>query len=145
MAWKKVITEESVGRIRELYHTMSDSQIAEHVGCSRRTVVLIRSRYGMTRTRDEFNAIRSEIRKNLIRAERRRSIFGFDQQTNLKVFSNRERNSLKYRLKRKKYRFVGRGNNQVYYDSETIRDENYELKGIKLGLKFESIEKINAI
>lgn len=136
------VTDETIESIRELYHTMSDPQIAEKLGCSTRSVLSVRHSFGMHRTKEESSGIRSRNRIMQVKAERRRAIFGLDQKTCLKVFSNRERNILKSRLKRKNYLMPTRGGTIVYFDENTIRNEEYENKGVKLGLSFMSLEII---
>lgn len=130
------ITIERKQMIIDLIRQKSISEVASIVGCSTTTVSKIIKENGIVRTSEEKASIRSNTRSRLVRAERRRAIFGLDQKSNLKVFSNKERAIIKYCLKRKGYRFPFRGVNTAYYDSETIRDKRYEDKGKKVGIRF---------
>ncbi len=94
----------------------------------------------LDRTKTDMEEIRSRTRRDLIRAERRRAIFGLEQKTGIKVFTNRERNTLKYCLTRRKYVFLRRGDTTAYFDDNTNRYTPYEERGRKLGLKFKPIE-----
>lgn len=137
---KTKITTELASQIKSLYKYHSNSEIASKLDVSLSTVKRIMKENNLDRTKTDLEVIRSRTRKDLIRAERRRAIFGLDQKTEIKVFTNRERNSLKYCLKRRKYRFLGRGDNTAYFDETTNRYPPYEERGSKLGLKFKPIE-----
>lgn len=137
---RQKITQDIINQVRTMMRDFSNSEIAKKLNISLSTVKRIIKDNGILRSREEKESIRSRSRKDLIRAERRRAIFGFDQKTDLKVFTNRERNSLKYCLRRKRYRFLKRGDNTAYYDSQTERHPPYEERGIKLGIKFIEME-----
>lgn len=135
-----VITEELISRIEGMFATKSNNEIANELNISVCTVKKILKENNFVRTYDDKYKVRSRTRIDLIKSERRRAIFGLDQRTELKVFTNRERNSLKYRLRRKKYKFLNRGDTIAYYDDETQRKSAYEERGYKLGLKFKPLE-----
>lgn len=137
---RKKTTSEQIEQILALRRELSNSEIAEKLNLSISTVKRILREYGVTRTRKEAQEIRSRTRKNLIKSERRRAIFGLDQRTDIKVFTNRERNILKYCLKRRHYVFLHRGENTAYYNEQTSRNRAYEERGSKLGIKFKQIE-----
>ncbi|WP_286145282.1 DNA-binding protein [Bacteroides caecimuris] len=130
------INQEKIGLIADLVKTKSLSEVAKTVGCSVSSVSKVIKDGGIVRSRVELSSIRSRVRTDLIRKERRRAIFGLDQNTDIKVFFNKERNVLKYCLKRKGYRFLQRGVNIAYYAEDTKRDDIYEEKGRKLGIRF---------
>lgn len=134
------ITKELVADIANMIKEYSYCEIASNLKVSLSTVKRIIRENHLDRSKTDMEAIRSRTRKDLIRAERRRAIFGFDQKTDIKVFTNRERNSLKYCLKRKRYIFLRRGDNTAYFDESTNRHPPYEERGSKLGIKFKPIE-----
>lgn len=134
------ITEEIKRRIVELIKEgRTVPETAGMVGCGVSSVKKVMRDNNIVRTAKVKSAIRSRVRSEYVRAERRRAIFGLDQRTNLKVFSNKDRIILRYCLKRKGYVFKERGGNTAYYSEETSRDRRYEEKGIKLGLRFQQI------
>lgn len=135
MRRRRAVTTQSLHRIRELKSTLTDREIANELGVGIHSVRYAMSSLGIVRTPEESHNIRSRVRKDLIRSEKRRLIFGFEQKTKLKVFANKERNSLRSRLRRKGYILFPR-DNTVYYNSETRRKEEYEAQGKRLGLKF---------
>jgi len=137
------LTREDYLKIRKMMRWKSNAEIASHLKVNISTVKRIVKKKGWTRTPEEKEQIRSNTRKNFIRAEKRRAIFGLDQKSEVKVFTNRERNALKYCLKRKHYRFVKRGDVVAYYDENTLRSAVYEARGRKLGLKFQSLNVIS--
>ena len=137
---RKKTTSEQIERILALRSEFSNSEIAEKLSLSISTVKRIVKAQGCSRTQEEAVKIRSRTRKSLIRGERRRAIFGFDQKTGIKVFTNRDRNMLKYCLRRRNYIFLSRGATIAYYDRDTSRYPPYEEKGLKLGLKFLQLE-----
>lgn len=130
------VTDEVKARIIGLAASRSISEVAKEVGCSGSTVSTVIREAGVVRSAADKAAIRSRVRSEYVRAERRRAIFGLDQKSSLKVFSNRDRAILKYCLKRKGYIFVERGDTTAYFDADTRRDRAYEEKGRKLGLRF---------
>ena len=134
------MTKDLSHKINDMMKEFSNFEIAESLKVSISTVKRVIKENRFSRSREETVAIRSRTRRDLIRAERRRAIFGLDQKTGIKVFTNREKSSLKYCLKRRKYKFLRRGDNIAYYDKETNRYPPYEERGIKLGLKFRPIE-----
>ncbi len=134
------ISTELIADVEELVKDFSNCEIATRLKISLSTVKRIIRDNHLGRSKEEKNAIRSRTRNDLIRAERRRAIFGLDQKTEIKVFTNKERNTLKYCLKRKKYVFLARGDTTAYYDSATSRHPPYEERGRKLGLKFKPLE-----
>lgn len=134
------ITDKLTEQTRNLMRELSNLEIANELRVSLSTIKRIIRENGLTRTREESESIRRRTRKELIKAERRRAIFGLDQKTEIKVFSNRERNNLKYCLRRKRYRFLKRGDNTAYYDDQTTRNTSYEERGRKLGLRFKQLE-----
>lgn len=133
------ITDETKDRIIALRSTHSASEIAAMVGCSSRLIEYVLRSKGVVQNREDSAAIRSRVRSKYVRDDRRRALFGLDQKSNLKVFSNKDKITLRYCLKRKGYIFIGRGSNVAYYNSSTIRDNAYEEKGLKLGLQFQSM------
>ncbi len=137
---KTKITEEIIAQIKVMIKDFSNCEIAEKLRISLSSVKRIIKDHNLDRSKTDMEAIRSRTRRNLIRAERRRAIFGLDQKTGIKVFTNRERNSLKYCLKRKRYVFKARGDNTAYYNENTNRYLPYEERGNKLGIKFKPIE-----
>lgn len=128
--------------VQELLKTHSILEVATILGCHQSTVCRIVNRSGekVERTKEEKTTIVSRIRKDCYRAERRRSLFGFEQKTNLKLYSNKPRLKLKYCLKRKGYLFLKRGDNTAYFNEGTRRDMTYEARGRKLGMDFMPIE-----
>lgn len=135
-----VVTDELISRIGEMYAAKSNNEIAEELQISVWAVKKVLKENNFVRSHDDKCKVRSRTRTELVKAERRRAIFGFDQKTDIKVFTNRERNSLKYRLRRKGYRFLSRGDTTAYYDDGTERIPVYEERGNKLGLKFRPLE-----
>lgn len=130
------ITDEVISRIKELIPSHSASETASIVGCGIASVFRIMRDHKIVRNTDDKKTMRSRIRTNQVHAERRRVLFGLDQKTNIKVVTNTDRNSLKYRLRRKHYIFTKRGDSTAYYDADTIRDSKYEEMGGKLGIRF---------
>ena len=133
-------TVDQIVMILTLHKELSYSEISEKLSLSTSTIKRILKENQGKRTKEETKAIRSRTRKKLIHAERRRAIFGLDQKTDIKVFTNKERNVLKYCLKRRRYIFLRRGENIAYYNEQTNRDPIYEERGCKLGIKFKQIE-----
>lgn len=137
---KTKITSDLIAQTEEMIKDHSNCEIADKLRISLSTVKRIIKDNNFFRTREDKEFIRSRTRRALIRAERRRAIFGLDQKTEIKVFTNRERNSLKYCLRRRNYLFLQRGDNIAYFDARTQRHPTYEERGRKLGLKFKPIE-----
>lgn len=137
---KAIITQDLRDRVIEMANGYSIREIAEELKVSTSTVNRIIKAHGIERSKEDESTMRSRIRKNLVRAERRRALFGFDQRTNIKIFTNRECAKLKYCLKRRKYIFLHRGDKTAYFDAGTVRHDGYEKKGVKLGLKFQPLE-----
>lgn len=135
------ITKEIENKIILLSKTRSHSEIAKVIGCGKKTIWRVLHSNNVTRSAEDKTAIRSRVRTDLIRAERRRGIFGIDQKTDLKVFSNKERNVLKYCLRRIGYIFPIRGQNIAYYREDTKRNRDYEERGKKLGIIFMEADK----
>lgn len=133
------LTDDIKRQIIELRKTHSTSEIAAMFGCSSRSIEYVLRDYGILQDSKDSAAIRSRVRRQYVRDDRRRALFGLDQKTNLKVFSNKDRITLRYCLKRKGYIFMGRGENTAYYNSDTIRDNAYEERGMKLGLRFQAM------
>lgn len=133
------ITSSIASQTRELLNSHSNSEIAEKLKVSLSTIKRVIRENGLRRSRTDQESIRSRKRKELIRAERRRAIFGLDQKTDIKVFTNRERNNLKYCLKRRNYLFLHRGDNTAYFDENTNRFPPYEERGKKLGIRFKQL------
>ena len=131
------MTEETRRRIIELSAARSISEVARAVGCGVVTVSTVLREAGVVRSAAEKTAIRARVRSEYVRAERRRAIFGLDQKSRLKVFSNKDRAMLKYCLRRKGYIFTERGGTTAYFNGDTRRDHAYEEKGRKLGLRFQ--------
>lgn len=129
--------------VMELLPAHSFSEVAATVRLSISTVRRIAARHGFVRSKKDEQSLRSRIRTNLVRQERRRAIFGLDQKTNLKVFSNKMRASLKFRLKRKGYVLLPKNNN-VYFNEYTLRNDKYETQGRKLGLRFYHINELES-
>lgn len=130
------ITKEIENRIIFLSKTKSYAEVAKTIGCSTKTIWRILHSNNVVRSSEDKAAIRSRVRTDLVRAERRRAIFGLDQKSNLKVFTNKERNKLKYCLRRIGYIFPIRGENVAYYREENKRNAAYEERGKKLGIIF---------
>ena len=120
----------------------SFAEIANELGISRRSVIRIAAQWDIYRTPDEIRSIMSKSRKELLRKERRRALFGFEQKTRIKLYSNKERKSLRYLLKRKGYVVLPK-NNIIYFSEALVRKPEYESKGLKLGLRFMPIEALS--
>lgn len=133
------ITVEIKEQIISLRKSHSVRELAEMFRCSKRTVQHVLQQNNIVQDPRDSAAIRSRVRKQYVRDDRRRALFGLDQKTNLKVFSNKDRITLRYCLKRKGYIFMGRGTNTAYYNPDTIRDANYEERGARLGIRFQLI------
>lgn len=132
-------TPEFIERLKELAPCSSISEMALSLNCAESTVSRLLKAHGISRDASQLQSIRVRTRKRLIRDERRRTLFGLEQKTNLKVFSNRERLTIKNLLKRKGYVFQGRGSVVALYTPETLRNPVYEERGRKLGLRFQSL------
>lgn len=128
--WCKIKVRDMMGQC------ISYGDMAALLGISRRSVMRIAAQWNIYRTPEQTRLIMSNSRKELIKKEKRRVTFGLEQKTRLKVFSNKERHKLRYLLKRKGYVVIP-GNNIVYYPNERIRKHDYEIRGRKLGLKFQ--------
>lgn len=126
-------------RIKELFPDHSVSEISKITGVSDRTIFRIAREWNLYRTPDQEKKIRSERRKSLIKEERRRVIFGQEQKTELKVFSNKRKHALKYKLKRIGYLSGKQNRNLLFYTDSVTRNLDYETQGKKLGLTFEKI------
>lgn len=126
---RRVITDELIESVAELVPVMSNSAIAQKLNVSVTTVIKIQKQQGIKRNKEALQRIRSESRSNLIRTERRRALFGLEQHTDIKVFTNRERNVLKNLLKRKGYVFIKRGDVIAYISNNTKRVDKYEERG----------------
>lgn len=129
----KAISFETKLKVREMLPKRSISEIAYETGLSARSICSIQQQWGIERTPEQLKNIRSRIRKELVKKERMRVNWGVEQKTNLKVVCNRERHSLKYRLKRIGY-LKGTQPNQLYFDKNTKRNIEYEKKAESLGL-----------
>lgn len=134
------ITDDIVARIADTIQDHSASETAAIIGCGVSTVFKVIRENNIKRNPDGKMSMRSRIRKEFVHAERRRAMFGFDQKSNVKVITNKERNVLKYKLKRKYYIFIKRGDTTAYYDDRTVRDSRYEELGRKLGIRFHPYE-----
>lgn len=132
---KHVITPELIKKVMELLPEHTNGEIAEILQISTSSVRRVIEQYELRRTREQDAAIRSRIRSRLLTAERRRVLFGLDQQTRLKVFSNQEKNILRGLLRRLNYHVI-RNDMTILYDKNTSRNETYEMRGVKLGLSF---------
>lgn len=132
------ITPDFIREVMALIPSFTNGEIAVKLNVPESAVRRVIAQYSLRRTREQDNAIRSRVRKNLYAAERRRVLFGFEQQTDLKVFSNRERNVLRGMLRKLSY-IVKKNEMTVYYDQYTRRNETYEVRGSKLGLTFVSL------
>lgn len=131
----KVICPQLIDAVRDMMEQYSNNEIAARLEISVATVRRVLSNYNLSRTREQESTIRSRLRKELIIAERRRVLFGREQKTNIKVFTNRERNVLRSNLRRCGY-IVIRNDMTVYYNSSTRRNETFEERGKKVGLSF---------
>lgn len=136
------ITKEATEQIISLLHAKSVAEICSIVGCSRSSVYKVMGDQNIARSKEDISQMRSRVRTDLIRAEKRRCIYGLDQKTGVKVFFNKERNTLKGCLRRKGYYFPERGKNVAYYDDTTVRNAIYEERGRKLGITFVSAKAI---
>lgn len=134
------ITDDIIARIADIIQDHSAAETAAIIGCSVATVFKVVRDNNIKRDPDGKTSMRSRIRKEFVHAERRRAMFGLDQKSNVKVITNNERNVLKYKLKRKFYIFIKRGDNNAYYDDKTVRDPRYEETGRKLGMRFHPYE-----
>lgn len=130
---RKKISPEIKDRVIELLSDYSTREIALLCNISQRSVFKIIQQSNIKREPGQLKSIRSKVRKKLVQDERRRVIFGTEQKTNLKVFSNRERHSMKYKLKRKGYK-KGDLPNTFFYSEETKRNPSYEMKSKSLGI-----------
>lgn len=133
------LTDELKERIIHLRGDHSVAEIAKITGISKSHIWRILKDSEYVHSSGNSVSIRSRVRKQYVRDDRRRALFGLDQKSNLKVFSNKDRITLRYCLKRKGYIFMGRGANIAYYNEQTIRDNGYEEKGLKLGLRFQAM------
>lgn len=131
---KNYISLDTVEKVKLMLQDHSISEIANETGISRRTVCNIIRQWNITRSSEQLSIIRSRIRKKLVQDERRRVIFGQEQVSNIKVVNNKDKHSLKYRLKRVGY-FNVEDKNTFYYNLQTKRNPSYEKKCEKLGIK----------
>lgn len=122
--------------VKELYPNHSAADISLKTGISKRTIFRILREWNIYRDSAKSSIIRSQKRKKIIDDERRRVIFGENQKTSIKVFSNRKRHSLIYRLKRVGY-IKSPVKNKLFYNEATTRNMDYEDLGKRLGLSFE--------
>lgn len=136
---RPAISPEIILQISNMIEEYSYSEIAARLHLHVASVKSNVKKYNITRSKEATAGIRSRIRKNMIKSERRRALFGFDQHTNLKVFTNPERMRLKLYLKRYNYIIRSRGSMVVYYNENTKRVRDYEERGRKVGLKFEQL------
>lgn len=132
---RPTVNEEIRNQVIHLLTTHSTAEIVKEMMISKSTVLRIKKQHGLTRTSKQMQEIRSRIRRKIIQDERRRIIFGTEQKTNLKLSCNRERHSLKYRLKRVGYKTTEEPNT-FYIDFQTKRKAEYEELGKSLGIKF---------
>lgn len=132
---RKVITPDAVRNVKTLIGDYTNGEIATALGISLASVKRIIVQFSLSRTPEQNKSIRSRIRSKMISSERRRVLFGLDQHTNLKVFSNRERNMLRGMLRKLGY-IVKRNDMLILYDRCTRRNVTYEMRGAKLGLSF---------
>lgn len=121
-------------KVLELLPNYSLSEIASITGITSRSVLRIKKAWNIEKTPENIRQIRSRIRKKTINDERRRIIFGHGQKTNLKVFSNPQKHSLKYRLKRVGY-LKSDDPNTYLYDDSTKRNQKYEKMCLTYGIK----------
>lgn len=129
----KPISLEMKEKVREMLSYKSISEIAKETGLSERSVCTIQRQWGIERSPEQLKQIRSRVRKELVNKERMRVNWGADQKTNLKVVCNKQRHSLKYRLKRIGYK-TGLIPNLFHYDENTKRNLEYEKAAQTLGL-----------
>lgn len=137
---KRKITSEMIETIKDMMTGYSNSEIAEHLHISIGSVKNIISEYKLGRSKEDKFNIRSRVRKNLIRAEKRRTLFGLEQKTSLKVFSNPERLRLRRYFRRLNYIIRSRGAMTICYDDSTKRSSVFEERGRKVGLTFMKLE-----
>lgn len=137
---KRIIKAEMIDIVKEMMSSHSNSEIAEHLHISICSVKNIISENKWKRSKEDAFNIRSRVRKNLIRAEKRRTLFGLEQKTNLKVFSNPERLRLRRYFRRLNYIIRSRGAMTICYDDSTRRSSVFEERGRKVGLSFMKLE-----
>lgn len=134
----KKIEAEVAEIVKTLHSDHSNKEIAQKAGVSVRTVYRVAEKLGLKKTQSQVFLIRSRIRNTMIRDERRRVILGLEQSTKLKVFTNRKKSSVKYRLRRIGY-LMGNDKNHLFYTDLTPRNMYYEEIGKRVGLSFERI------
>lgn len=95
--------------------------------------VTSRERLGDKRE-DERLRKSAESRRATIKRERRRILFGLDQQTKLKLFTNPKKIQYRYALRQRGYR-IDRGASEAYVCPETQRSPKIESRARKYGIR----------
>lgn len=137
---KKAIAPEKIAQIRELVKDYSDSEIATMLNIHVQTVIKNSAKHNIKRTDEEKTKIRSRIRTELVKAEKRRAIFGLEQQTGIKIFSNPEKIRLRRYFRRLEYIIPERNSMLIYYSKNTHRNIEFEERGLKVGFRFLEIK-----
>lgn len=131
---RRIISNETKLRVKELLTDHSVSEIATLTGLCRRSIFNIQKELNITRSPEQIREIRSRIRSQLVQAEKRRVLFGINQKTNLKVYSNKKRIHLKYKMRKLGYE-TGEDPNTMYFTDKTCRHLKYENTAGSLGLQ----------
>lgn len=76
----------------------------------------------------------AESRRKTIADEKRRILFGFDQKTKLKLFSNPKKHQYRYALRQRGY-LIARGGSDAKVVAETTRSPKVEANARKYGIR----------
>lgn len=137
---KKPVTKQKVAAetVIRLFLDHSYAEIAELTGISPRTVSRIVKTYGLSRSKEQGQQIRSRTRKAIIKKEKARVLFGLPQRTRIKVVGNPRRVHLKSILKKFGY-VVLPSDNTLYYHDGIKRRRIREAHGQRMGLRFQPL------
>lgn len=140
---KYKVTPEIRERILILAKTHSYADVKKELGVSvttiRRVIEEAVADGYVKKSNEEIRRIMSEKRLKLLEKERRWAIFGFDQKTKLKLWSNKDKWRCRASLKRNGY-YVGRNASEVYVYFDTKRNEKLESEANANGISISDID-----
>lgn len=117
------------------YNNLTYKEMAKRTGMTITSIENIARELGLKRSREQLITNISKGRQETNRKERARIIYGLDQKTRLKFFSNKSKIQLRGKLKRLGY-IVKRGDSTFYYTDDLQRNLKLEENGKAFRFKF---------
>ena len=117
------------------YNNLTYKEMAKRTGLTVATIDNIARELGLRRSREQLNTNISKGRQETNRKERARIIYGLDQKTKLKFFSDKGKIQLRGKLKKLGY-IVKKGDCTFYYTDDLQRNPRLEEHGCKFRFKF---------